>query len=293
MTRTAGRGILLRGPAIRRVRTHLTLFFAHANLLRPEHHSLTQVVRLLLIANVIVFLLQGRVPLLEEFVFYPRGVFQQPWTVITYMFLHGGLTHLLFNMLVLFFFGPRVEDRIGSRRFAVLYFLSGIAGALFQMVFDRGAPMVGASAGIFGVQLAFAMFWPDTIIHVWGIIPVPMRVMVLATTVIAIASPMLRLGSGIAHFAHLGGYAGAWLYLKWMDRKRGEFRRKAVAPTPEAAVRVERWKAIDPARVHAVNRDEVNRILDKINASGLASLTPEERLFLSNFVPMDDGPVKA
>lgn len=255
---------------------------------------MTQVVRLLLIANVIAFFLQNTAPWITRvFAFYPPMAIVQPWTLVTYMFLHGSFTHILFNMLVLYFFGPRVEERIGSRRFAILYFLSGIVGALFQFVFAPGAPMIGASAGVFGVQLAFAMFWPDTIIHVWGIIPVPMRVMVLATTVIAIASPFIGLGRGIAHFAHLGGYAGAWLYLRWIDRKRGEFRRKAVAPTPQAAVRVERWKAIDPARVHAVNRDEVNRILDKINASGLASLTPEERLFLSNFVPMDDGPVKA
>jgi membrane associated rhomboid family serine protease len=256
---------------------------------------LTQVVRLLLITNVIAFLLQNTVApwITRAFSFYPPLAIVQPWTLVTYMFLHGSFTHILFNMLVLYFFGPRVEGRIGSRRFAILYFVSGIVGALFQFIFAPGAPMIGASAGVFGVQLAFAMFWPDTIIHIWGIIPMSMRMMVMATTVLAIASPYLGLGRGIAHFAHLGGYAGAWLYLKWIDRKRGEFRRKAVAPTPEAAVRVEKWKAIDPARVHAVNRDEVNRILDKINATGLGSLTPEERLFLSNFVPMDDGPVKA
>jgi len=259
-----------------------------------EHQSLTQVVRFLLVAHLIAFFLQNMQPrLATAFVFFPQLVLYRPWTLLTYMFLHGGFMHLAFNMLALFFFGPQVESRIGARRFAILYFVSGLFGAILSWIFSPTAPIVGASAGVFGVMLAFAMFWPNAVINIWGIIPVSARMMVLGTTVIAIASPFLGLGRGIAHFAHLGGYVGAYLYLKWIDRKRGEFRRKAVSPTPQAAVKVEKWKAIDPARVHAVNRDEVNRILDKINASGLAALTPEERLFLSNFVPTDDGPVKA
>jgi hypothetical protein len=98
-------------------------------------------------------------------------------------------------------------------------------------------------------------------------------------------------GGNVAHFAHLGGYAGAYLYLKWLDRSKTRFRQKAVAPTRDAERRaVENWKTIDVSRVHQVNRDEVNRILDKINAQGIGALTPEERLFLSNFTPMDDRP---
>lgn len=249
---------------------------------------MTRVVRLLLIANVAVFFLQATQPgLTSALDFYPPLALVRPWTVVTYMFLHGGLMHLLFNMLALFFFGPRVEDRLGSRSFTILYFLSGISGALLSFAFS-GAPIVGASAGIFGVMMAFAYFWPDTPIMIWGIIPVPARILVILTTVIALFSIRTGAQSGIAHFAHLGGYAGAYLYLKWLQRSRQAFKRKVMSAPPEAAKRVSAWRSVDVSKVHEVNREELNRILDKINKSGLGSLTDQERLFLSNFVPPDD-----
>jgi membrane associated rhomboid family serine protease len=207
---------------------------------------------------------------------------------VTYMFVHGDVLHIGFNMLALFFFGPRVEDRMGSRRFTALYFLSGISGAALSFAFARNSPIVGASAGTFGVMMAFAHYWPNTIIHIWGIIPVPARLLVLLTTLLAFWKGFGRAADGIAHFAHLGGYAGAFLYLHWLDRAKSAFRRQATAPPPAADQRIEGWRAIDPAKVHQVNRDEVNRILDKINAQGLGSLTGEERVFLSNFVPAED-----
>ena len=93
---------------------------------------------------------------------------------------------------------------------------------------------------------------------------------------------------GVADFAHLGGFVGGWLYLKWLDRRAGvtKFRSKTVAAGRQGEL--SNCKRVDPSSIHAVNRDEVNRILDKISAKGLASLTPQERLFLSNFVPPDD-----
>jgi membrane associated rhomboid family serine protease len=240
-------------------------------------------------ANVAAFFLQAVQPAIANlFVFYPPLLLVRPWTVITYMFLHGGMMHLFFNMLTLFFFGPAVETRLGARSFTWLYFLSGLAGAVFSFIFSPGSPIIGASAGVFGVGLAFAYFWPDTPIHIWGIIPVPAKILVILTTVMSIWSGFGGRGGNIAHFAHLGGYAGAYLYLKWWDRKRGSFRKKATAAPPAATERVEKWRSIDRAAVHEVNRDEVNRILDKINAQGIGSLTPQERIFLSNFVPMED-----
>lgn len=250
---------------------------------------MTNVVRVLLIANIGMFFVQETVPrLANALVFVPYYVLYRPWSILTYMFLHGGLMHLLFNMLALFFFGPRVESRIGSRRFTILYFISGLTGALLSFAFSPGAAIIGASAGVFGVMLAFAYFWPDAPIMIWGIIPVPARILVIITTLIAFWFGFGGRGGNIAHFAHLGGYAGAYLYLKWLDRARTQFKRKAVAPTPVAARKSENWKAIDVSRVHEVNREQLNEILDKINAQGIGSLTPEERLFLSNFVPPDE-----
>jgi len=249
----------------------------------------TPVVRALLIATVGAFFLQATVPALAgALVFVPKLALGRPWTVLTYMFLHGGLAHLGFNMLALFFFGPRVEERVGSRQFAILYFLSGIAGALLSFLFSPRAPIIGASAGVFGVMLAFAYFWPHAPIHIWGVIPVPARMLVIITTVLALWSGFGGAGRGIAHFAHLGGYAGAYLYLRWLDRSRAAFKRQATGAPTEAGRRAAGWRSIDLASVHEVNRDEVRRILDKIGAHGMASLTSQEQLFLSNFVPPDD-----
>lgn len=251
---------------------------------------MTRVVRYLLFSNIAVFFLEAVQPgLVDGLAFVPQLVLFRPWTIVTYMFLHGGLAHIGFNMLALFFFGPRVEERIGSQRFATLYFLSGVSGALVSLAFST-APIIGASAGVFGVMLAFAHFWPDAPIMIWGIFPVPARILVIITTVLALFSIRTGANSGVAHFAHLGGYAGAWLYMRWLERSRAAFKRRAISPTPSAVKRLDNWKSVDLSKVHEVNREQLNRILDKIAASGLGSLTEQERLFLSNFMPAADRP---
>lgn len=250
---------------------------------------MTPWVRNLLIANILMFFVQQTMPgLTIQMAFIPALMLAQPWTMVTYMFLHGSLGHIFFNMLALYFFGPRVEQRMGSERFIVLYFIGGIAGALVSFFFAPRAPIIGASAAVFGVMLAFARFWPRDRIYIWGILPIEARWLVVITTVITLFSGFTGSRSGIADFAHLGGYAGAFLYLAFLDRTQGarRFRSKTVVQVPEP--RLGNWRKVDPRSVHEVNRDEVNRILDKISANGLSSLTPQERVFLSNFVPPDD-----
>ena len=246
----------------------------------------------LLVANIGVFFVQGAFPMIVGYLaFIPRLALTQPWTFITYMFLHGGFTHLLFNMIAIFFFGPRVEQRLGSSRFITLYLVSGITGALLSMVFTPGAAVIGASAGVFGVMLAFAMFWPREKILIWGIIPVEVRVLVIVTTVLALYSGFAGAGRGTAHFAHLGGYLGAYLYLIWLDRTSGarQFRRKVAKAGPKVEKAITgQWKNLNLDGVHDLTKEEVNRILDKISAEGVGSLTEQEKLFLSNFVPADD-----
>jgi hypothetical protein len=183
---------------------------------------------------------------------------------------------------------------MGSKRFTIMYFLSGIFGALLSMLLSPAA-LVGASAGVFGVMLAFARYWPDQPIHIWGIIPVPARMLVIITTVVAIWSGItsgrgMGRGDNIAHFAHLGGYAGAYLYLRWIERGRHEWKKKVVSAPPTVTKRIEDWRKIDLSHVHAVNRDEVKRLIEKIAADGIGALTPQERLFLSNFVPLGGQP---
>lgn len=242
----------------------------------------------LVIANVVMYFLQQTVPgLTDALLLVPRESFHQPWTLITYMFLHGSITHILFNMIALYFFGSRVEDRLGSQRFFVLYFLSGIAGGLLSYLFTPNIPIIGASGAVFGVSLAYARFWPRDQILIWGIIPVEARWLVAISTAMA----LFGIGGGVAHFAHLGGFLGGYLYLLFLERSSGaaKFKRKLnAAPATDALA--SNWQKVNRDSIHSVNKDEVNRILDKISASGIKSLTPQERLFLSNFVPLDDRP---
>jgi rhomboid family protein len=244
----------------------------------------------LLVANVAMFFLQMFAPfdITSPLALVPRLVWIHPWTLVTYMFLHGSITHILFNMIVLYFFGPQVESRMGAARFLTLYFIGGVSGGLLSVVLAPNAAVVGASAALFGVMLAFARFWPRAKILIWGILPVEAWLLVLLTTLFALYSGFTGSRGGVADFAHLGGFVGAWIYLMYLDRVRGSrgFQKRTVAPVQGQTL--SNWRKVNPANVHEVNRDEVNRILDKINASGLGSLTPQEKLFLSNFVPLDD-----
>ena len=221
----------------------------------------------------------------ELLIFFPPYVLIRPWTLLTYMFLHAGFQHIFFNMLALFFFGPRVEMQLDSARFLILYFISGLTGAVLNAVFSPMSPIVGASAGVFGVMLAFAYYWPHEPVHIWGIIPVPARVLVIVMTALSIWSGFSNTGGGIAHFAHLGGYLGAFLYLKWVGRKRKQFRKLHDAAPGISSSQIAEWQRFDRSRLHPLNREEFERILAKIEANGVQSLTPAERLFLSNFAP--------
>lgn len=243
----------------------------------------------IVLATIAVFFLQNTTPaIVEALAFVPQLALQRPWTFATYLFVHApGFGHIFFNMLSLFFFGPRVEDRIGGKAFLGLYFTSGIAGALLSI--PVGYPIIGASGAIFGVLLAYAWFWPRNQMLIWGIIPIEARYMVLLMTGISLYFGFGGSGGGnVAHFAHLGGFVGGYIFLKLMQRNAGNerFRRQMQPPAPTletTAGALDRWKRIKRDGLHEVNRDELDRILDKIGASGIASLTSGEREFLDRF----------
>ncbi len=248
---------------------------------------MTPWVQRLIVLNILMFFVQMTAPAFaSQLELVPAFVLARPWTIVTYMFLHGGLGHIFFNMLGLYVFGPRVEQRIGSERFVALYFISGISGALLSLLLGNYMAVIGASGAVFGVTLAYARFWPRDRVYVYFVIPVEVRWLVIIYAAISIVG----FGGGIAHFAHLGGFAGAMLYLLYLEHAQGtkRFRRTATAPLKERDAMLGNWRNVNRAAVHDVNKAEVDRILDKISASGLASLTPQERLFLSNFVPPDD-----
>lgn len=237
----------------------------------------------LIIANVVIFILSSAAPgLRAQFALVPAEILVYPWTLITYMFLHADMFHLLFNMLGLFFFGPRLELEMGGRDFLLLYFIAGMGGALLSYLTPH-TPIIGASGGVYGIFLAFARFWPREQILIWGIIPVEARTLVIIMTAMSVWGGFSG-GGNTAHWAHLGGFVGGYLYLVLRDRKVRARRMKFVVPLPSLGRSdVQRWRSIDRTGMHEVNRSEFDRIMAKIDTAGIESLTPQEQQFLERF----------
>lgn len=252
---------------------------------------MTPWVKRLLIANIGMFLLQLAYPMITQYlVFVPAHVLQTPWTPFTYMFIHGSISHILFNMIVLFFFGPRVEERLGSNRFITLYLIAGFTGALCSVITPNVA-ILGASGAIFGVQLAYARYWPLDKVYIWGVLPIQVRWLVLLSVAMAIFG-LGGIGShGIANLAHLGGFLGAAVYLYIIERNHsrprtasnGPVRAQVRQPAPPRGDDMRRWSTIPRSELHEINRQEVDRLLDKISLKGIDSLTPSERAALDRF----------
>lgn len=242
----------------------------------------------LILANVAVFLvteyfLQGSAMYLA---LIPSMMLQHPWTIFTYMFVHAGWMHILFNMIALYFFGPRLELRLGSGRFLALYFLSGLGGAALSLLTPDVA-IVGASGAIMGVLVGYARYWPHDKIYLWAIVPIEARVLLILFVGWEILGGLGYVEQHVAHFAHLGGLAVGYLYLRWAEAHSpaARFKRQAapVAPTPPSAAEMDRWRNIRPDDLHPVNRAEYERIRAKLEATGPAGLTPSERAFLDRF----------
>ena len=169
-----------------------------------------------------------------------------------------------------------------------LYMLSGITGALLSIPFTPRVAIVGASGAVFGVLMGFALYWPRERIYIWGILPVEARVLVAVRTVASLYFGWQG-GGNVAHFAHLGGFLGGFLYLKWWERRSPAAQFKAKAKTKpktklsNSAADIKRWQNIRRDDMHPVNNEELDRILDKISSDGVSSLTHEEREFLERF----------
>lgn len=255
--------------------------------------GLTTWVKRLIVANLAIFVvtwLAGRfgVNIGSLLAFRPDSALWQPWTVLTYMFVHAGFFHVLFNMLALFFFGPPLEERWGSREFIKYYLICGLGGAAFSFLFAFHSPVVGASAAVYGVMLAFAMNWPNSPIYIWGIFPIAAKWLVLIFVALSLFSGFNGTADGVAHFAHLGGFAAGFLYLK-LDRLRSgaAARLKKLRPKPHLTVVPGTGTAPPPKPARRAQTgeeerllDDVDRILDKIGRTGMTSLTPEEKRLL-------------
>ena len=195
-------------------------------------YALPPATRWLLLANVAFFLvesLSGTSGLVSYLALWPLGtagaVSFEPWQIVTYSFLHASFLHLFFNMFALYMFGGELERLWGQRRYVQLYFASVVAAALSQLVFASvsGAPpypTVGASGGIFGLLLAYAMYSPHRpIVLLIPPIPMPAWLFVTLYGLLELYLGVTGTQEGVAHVAHLGGMLGAWiLILYWRGR---------------------------------------------------------------------------
>ena len=182
----------------------------------------------LIAANVAILLLQGLLPgLVIPFALWPWGASQigsqggfAPWQLVTYAFLHGSLLHLAFNMFALYMFGGAIERVFGGKRYLVYYFMSVLAAAVTQLLvaaLSGGVyPTVGASGGVFGLLLAYAIYFPRSrVMLLFPPIPMPARVFVVIYAVLELYLGVTGSQEGVAHFAHLGGMLGGYLTLKY------------------------------------------------------------------------------
>jgi membrane associated rhomboid family serine protease len=269
---------------------------------------LTPTVKALIIVNVTVFVLQiiarqsglairsqlfGVRPIEYLFCVVPRLLFQRLflWQLGTYMFLHGGIWHILLNMFVLWMFGSTLESRLGRRCFLQLYFLSGVGAGLCYALTSWGPralmPMLGASGAVFGVLTAFAMLFPDRYITllVFFVFPLTLKAkhLVLGFAFFEILSVLSAARDNVAHFAHLGGLVFGYIYMKvnfklslpyaFPQRFCDVFRRRRLwskGPT-------QKYRPIDAEEF--IDR-EVDPILAKISQQGMSSLTRKEKRIL-------------
>lgn len=220
------------------------------------------------------------------------------WQLVTFQFLHGSLGHIFFNCLTLYLFGRAVESALGTRKFVMLYFCSGVFGGLLHAFaaivwpnyFD--VPVVGASAGIFGVVAAFAMLFPDQPLLFMFVINMRARTLLwveLVITALGIGFPnsrlVISLFGNMAHAAHLGGILTGLAFIRLGEEFRARSSGWDTGSQGRSPFKLPRWTSSSPAgksgsRPEEFISTEVDPILDKISAHGIQSLTERERKIL-------------
>ena len=203
------------------------------------------------------------------------------WQPFTYLFLHGGLFHWLFNMLILWMFGAELERRWGTVEFLKYFFITGLGAAacVLALAPHSNAPTIGASGSVFGLIVAFAILFPDSVMYLYFLIPLKVWQAAVLFAFIEFFAGLSGGGLGISRFAHLGGMLTGFLYLKYWDMSRIHIKgwfRSFSRPT----ARVELHEVTD----ELVNK--VDHILDKVLTKGVESLTTEEKEIMDRYARM-------
>jgi membrane associated rhomboid family serine protease len=227
----------------------------------------------------------------------------QFWQLISYQFMHGGFSHIFFNMLFLWMFGMEVENMWGSKKFLIFYLTCGVVAGIFQLVMPylfNEAPgyTVGASGAIFGVLVAFGMLFPDRYVYIYFLIPVKAKYLIIF--LIAVEFYSLPTGGDVAHIAHLGGALAGFIFLLF-NRKSSyagnsyygasSGRSSKLFDSLKNASNVFKKKDDDVAdanyyelnddkREAEVSQEEIDKILDKISQSGYQNLSDREKKVL-------------
>ncbi|MFI5252715.1 MAG: rhomboid family intramembrane serine protease [Bacteroidota bacterium] len=267
------------------------------------------VIKYLLVTNIAVFVLArffsifairgvGIDPVIESLLFlFPLGRGFEPWQLITYMFMHGGMMHLLFNMFALWMFGMELENDWGSKKFLGYYLLCGIGAGISNLLlgplFGAAGPTVGASGAIYGVLIAFGMMYPDRPIFIYFLLPIRARYFVILYIALELYAGVTGTADGVAHFAHLGGAAVGLFYMLidggFIPVQRLFHQSKQRFVTQEHVNEFSRngHDDVTDAKYYDLHNDDnridqerIDQILDKISQNGYQSLTDDEKRIL-------------
>lgn len=269
--------------------------------IRRGYNRMPIAIRTIITITVVVFIAEKIAGIfgVEDFIFqwfafYPSigTTLVNPWRLVTYLFLHGGFFHILFNMLWLWWMGRAVEERLGPATFCSIYFASGIGGALLDILLAQFIGLnwiIGASGAVFGVMVAFAVLYPRMPIMLFLFPPIEARYVVAGLIALQV---LLMGGNGhVARVVHIGGAGVGYLMMKlwqtgydlsrpsyiiggWWHQLKSLFRSKK---TSSKKMNSNMYSVSDVEVIKETGQTELDDILDKISKDGYDALTQEEK----------------
>ncbi|MBN2600364.1 MAG: rhomboid family intramembrane serine protease [Candidatus Marinimicrobia bacterium] len=249
-------------------------------------------IKTIIIANLAIYLIMTLFGAERFFLYYfgliPRFVWGRGfiWQLFSYMFIHGSFGHIFMNMFVLWMFGSEIENAWGKKKFYNYYFLTGVGSGIMTLLFSLNStiPVVGASGAIYAILVAFAMMYPNRLIYFYFLIPIKAKYFVLIMGIITFFSSFTQGSGGISHLTHLGGIIIGYLYLTWRGpvfKIRFKIPHITIKnPFSNFIHKVDKDIKPPDIDIHGTEqtmREELDRLLDKINKSSYEKLSEIER----------------